>query len=307
LAESTEDIEARVIGVLSERGPQIGKELVAALPGVPVLALWQACYRSDTFRVSHFASYYLRYDITRDDQVRLSPSILRDFLSFTLFGLPGQRDQMIERQGTLANMHREISREKITVAQLVMKQLFISLGREVRSQLCAFIAGDLAYFLAHNEPREHAASGEMVKGSDVDIVIILGESLPDEIKTRIDAEMTALKSLYLRHPQYRHEIDFICKRKSTMEKQFQYTDIHDKIASKIAYESMFLGGSLTLYMEVREAMSQTGVDRLIEQDFDHALKDRKNAMRTLLNVPGDTIDDETRSLFYFSQERVEFS
>ncbi|HPE49260.1 MAG TPA: hypothetical protein PLR76_12715 [Hyphomonas sp.] len=307
MAESTEDIEARVIGVLSERGPQIGKELAAALPGVPVLALWQACYRSDTFRVSHFASYYLRYDITRDDQVRLSPSILRDFLSFTLFGLPGQRDQMIERQGTLANMHREISREKITVAQLVMKQLFISLGREVRSQLCAFIAGDLAYFLAHNEPREHAASGEMVKGSDVDIVIILGESLPDEIKTRIDAEMTALKSLYLRHPQYRHEIDFICKRKSTMEKQFQYTDIHDKIASKIAYESMFLGGSLTLYMEVREAMSQTGVDRLIEQDFDHALKDRKNAMRTLLNVPGDTIDDETRSLFYFSQERVEFS
>jgi len=307
LAESTEDIEARVIGVLSERGPQIGKELAAALPGVPVLALWQACYRSDTFRVSHFASYYLRYDITRDDQVRLSPSILRDFLSFTLFGLPGQRDQMIERQGTLANMHREISREKITVAQLVMKQLFISLGREVRSQLCAFIAGDLAYFLAHNEPREHAASGEMVKGSDVDIVIILGESLPDEVKTRIDAEMTTLKSLYLRHPQYRHEIDFICKRKSTMEKQFQYTDIHDKIASKIAYESMFLGGSLTLYMEVREAMSQTGVDRLIEQDFDHALKDRKNAMRTLLNVPGDTIDDETRSLFYFSQERVEFS
>jgi len=307
LAESTEDIEARVIGVLSERGPQIGKELAAALPGVPVLALWQACYRSDTFRVSHFASYYLRYDITRDDQVRLSPSILRDFLSFTLFGLPGQRDQMIERQGTLSNMHREISREKITVAQLVMKQLFLSLGREVRSQLCAFIAGDLAYFLAHNEPREHAASGEMVKGSDVDIVIILGESLPDEIKTRIDAEMTALKSLYLRHPQYRHEIDFICKRKSTMEKQFQYTDIHDKIASKIAYESMFLGGSLTLYMEVREAMSRTGVDRLIEQDFDHALKDRKNAMRTLLNVPGDTIDDETRSLFYFSQERVEFS
>jgi hypothetical protein len=305
--QTIDEIEQRVIRILSDKGPQSGKELAAALSDVPVLKLWQACYSSDTFRVSHFASYYLRYDITREDQVRLSPSILRDFLSFTLFGLPGQRDQMIERQGTLANMHREISREKITVAQLVMKQLFVSLGREVRSQLCAFIAGDLAYFLAHNEPREHSASGEMVKGSDIDIVIILSESLPDEIKTRIDAEMTALKSLYLRHPQYRHEIDFICKRKSTMEKQFQYSDIHDKIASKIAYESMFLGGSLTLYMEVRDAMSRTGVDKLIEQDFEHALKDRKNAMRTLLNVPGDTIDEETRSLFYFSQERVEFS
>ncbi|HPR07112.1 MAG TPA: hypothetical protein PLI17_10830 [Denitromonas sp.] len=307
VTDSTGELQQRVIGFIAENGPQLGKELALALPDVPVLALWQACYRSEAFHMSHFASYYLRFDITRDDQVRLSPSILRDFMSFTLFGLPGQREQMIERQGTLANMHREISREKIAVAQLVMKQLFVSLGREVRSQLCAFIAGDLAYFLAHNEPREHAASGEMVKGSDIDIVIILSESLPDEIKTRIDAEMTALKSLYLRHPQYRHEIDFICKRKSVMERQFQYTDIHDKIASKIAYESMFLGGSLTLYMEVRDAMSRTGVDRLIEQDFEHALKDRKHAMRTLLNVPGDTIDDETRSLFYFSQERVEFS
>ena len=303
----TQEIEARAIRIIEEKGPQIGKELAEAMPDVPVLALWQACNRSSVFLVSHFASYYLRYDITREDQVRLSPSILRDFMSFTLFGLPGQREAMIERQGTLSNMHREISREKISVAQLVMKQLFISLGREVRSQLCAFIAGDLAYFLAHNEPREHAASGEMVKGSDIDIVIILSESLPDEIKTRIDAEMTALKSMYLRHPQYRHEIDFICKRKSVMERQFQYTDIHDKIASKIAYESMFLGGSLTLYMEVRDAMTRTGVDRLIEEDFDHALKDRKNAMRKLLSAPADTLDDETRSLFYFSQERVEFS
>lgn len=302
-----QEIESRVIQLVVTNGPMIGKELAEALPDVPVLALWQACYRSQTFRVSHFASYYLRYDITREDQVRLSPSIQRDFLSFTLFGLPGQRDQMIERQGTLANMHREISREKISVAQQVMKQLFVNLGREVRSQLCAFIAGDLAYFLAHNEPREHEASGEMVKGSDIDIVIILSESLPDEIKTQIDSEMMVLKSLYLRHPQYRHEIDFICKRKSTMEKQFQYTDIHDKIASKIAYESMFLGGSLTLYMEVRDAMLRTGVDRLIEQDFEHALKDRKNAMHTLLAVPGDAIDEETRSLFRFSQERVEFS
>ena len=301
------EIEARLTRILEEKGPRIGMELSEEMPDVPVLALWQVCNRSKSLLISHFASYYLRFDITREDQVRLSPSILRDFLSFTLFGLPAQRYQMIERQGTLSNMHREISREKIGVAQDVKKQLFVSLGREVRSQLCAFIAGDLSYFLAHNEMREHSASGEMVRGSDIDIIIILSEALPDDIQERIDGEMVALKNFYLRHPKYRHEIDFICKRKSVMERQFQYSDIHDKIASKIAYESMFLGGSLTLYMEVRDAMVRTGVDRLIEDDFTHALKDRKNAMKALLNAPGDTIDDETRSLFYFSQERVEFS
>ena len=54
-------------------------------------------------------------------------------------------------------------------------------------------------------------------------------------------------------------------------------------------------------------MVATGVDRLIEADFEHALKDRKHAMQTLLQVSSDDIDDETRSLFYFSQERVEFT
>ena len=147
----------------------------------------------------------------------------------------------------------------------------------------------------------------MVKGSDIDIVIILSDSLPDSIQNKIDSDMIALKNYYLRHPQYRHEIDFITKRQSTMERQLQYADIHDKIASKIAYESMFLGGSLTLYMEVRDAMISTGVDRLIEADFEHALKDRKHAMQKLLLASSDDIDEETRSLFYFSQERVEFT
>ena len=307
MTKASDEIESRFLQVLKVKGPLVGKELATELSDVPVLALWQACFRSKSLLISHFASYYLRYDITRADQVRLSPSILRDFLSFTLFGLPGQREQMIERQGSLSNMHREISREKIALAQAVMKSVFLKLTREIRSQLCAFIAGDLAYFLAHNEPREHAASGEMVKGSDVDIVIILSDDLPDGVQQTIDAEMLRLKSIYLRHPAHRQEIDFITKRQSVMERQFGYGDIHDKIASKIAYESMFLGGSLTMYMEVRGAMSRLGVDKLIEADFDHALKDRKHAMRVLLNVDTATIDDETRSLFYFSQERVEFS
>ena len=155
------EIEARIEANLAEKGPRLGKELAADLYDVSNLALWQACYQSRKLHVSHFASYYLRFDITREDQVRLSPSILRDFLSFTLFGLPGQRDKMIERQGTLSNMHREISREKLSVAQAAMKQVFVTLGREIRSQLCAFIAGDLSYYLAHNEPREHSSRGSL--------------------------------------------------------------------------------------------------------------------------------------------------
>ncbi|MFN7180355.1 hypothetical protein [Hyphomonas sp.] len=300
------EIEARVIRTLEAKGPRIGKELALDLPDVPSLALWQACYKSRELHISHFASYYLRFDITRGDQVRLSPSILRDFLSFTLFGLPGQRDRMIERQGTLSNYHREVSKQKIDVAQEVMSSLLVKMPREIRANVCAFIAGDLAYFLAHNEPREHAGLGEMVKGSDIDIIVIY-QDLSDEIVKGIENDITELKNYYLRHPDYRHEIDFIVKSRAKMERQFGYTDIHDKIASKIAYESMFLGGSLPLYMNVRGAMKRTGVDELIEADFEHALHDRKHAMRTLLEWTSGELDEEIRSLFYFSQERVEFT
>lgn len=300
------EIEARVIETIRTKGPRIGKELAMDLPDVPSLALWQACYKSRELHISHFASYYLRFDITRGDQVRLSPSILRDFLSFTLFGLPGQRDRMIERQGTLSNYHREVSKQKIDVAQDVMSSLLVKMPRDIRANICAFIAGDLAYFLAHNEPREHAGLGEMVRGSDIDIIVIY-QDLSDEVVRGIEEDITELKNYYLRHPDYRHEIDFIVKSRAKMERQFGYTDIHDKIASKIAYESMFLGGSLPLYMAVREAMKRTGVDELIEADFEHALHDRKNAMRTLLEWTSGELDEETRSLFYFSQERVEFT
>ncbi|OZB13043.1 MAG: hypothetical protein B7X53_16920, partial [Hyphomonas sp. 34-62-18] len=68
------NIEERILKALAEKGPQLGKELAFAMPDIPVLALWQACFRSQSFLISHFASYYLRYDITREDQVRLSPS-----------------------------------------------------------------------------------------------------------------------------------------------------------------------------------------------------------------------------------------
>ncbi len=303
---SVADIEAEVVALLREKGPRIGKELAFDLPTVPPLALWQACYTSEALQISHFASYYLRFDITREDLVRLSPSILRDFLSFTLFGLAGQRYQMIERQGALSNYHRDVSRQKITIAQGILAKLLKQLSRDVRARMCAFIAGDLAYFLAHNEPREHAATGEMLRGSDIDIVVV-HDDLDAETVTMIETEISNLKNYYLRHPDYRHEVDFIVKTRKTMERQFAYTNIHDKIASKIAYESMFLGGSLPLYMDVRAVLEQTGVNDLIEADFEHALTDRKSAMKKLLAHPGGALDDETRSLFYFSQERVEFS
>ncbi|MEQ3629177.1 MAG: hypothetical protein ABNH49_11005 [Hyphomonas sp.] len=300
-----EAYEAAVRKLLAQNGPMLGKELAQALPEIPRLQLWQVCFSSEQLQISHFATYYLRYDITREDEVRLSPSILRDFLSFTLFSLPNQRRKLIERQGGISNLHREISLKKIALARQVMQAILAQLPLETKQYLCAFIAGDLAYFLAHDEPREVQSIGEIVRGSDIDIIIV-HDALPQAIIDMIEVEMRRHKLYFLRHPDHRQELDYICKSKKKMYSQLRYGDIHEKIASKIAYESMFLGGSLELYMSVRDELVSSGVQELIEQDFQKALLQRRSAMRTLIGIP-DSLDDNTRSLFYFSQERVEFS
>ena len=301
VAENSE----KVWEVLKRNGPQLGKELAAALPQLSHLALWQACFSDDDIQISHFASYYLRYDMQRADQVRLSPSVLRDFLSFTLLSLAGQRGAVIDRQVTLSNYHRTVSQGKIQIARTIMTDAMADISQEERGAMCAFIAGDNAYFLGHEEPRRIEQTGQTVSGSDIDIIII-HEGLSDETVKEIERKILQAKMFYLRTPRFNQEVDFIVKSVDKMFSQFAYSNIHEKIASKIAYESMFIAGSVRLYSQVVEELETSGVKQLIEEDFHRARELRQSAMRTLLHADPDTLDANTESLFFFSRERLEF-
>lgn len=299
-------LQAEIRQNLKRHGPMLGKELCERHTDQSYLHMWQACFSDPDIQISHFARYYLRFDVTREDMVRLSPSILRDFLSFTLFSLPGQRERVLSRQVGLSNHHREISVEKIRIAQAILIDILGKIPPREHHQLCAFIAGDLAYFLGHDEPREVKQTGDRVRGSDIDIIIVHDGLDPAHVEM-IDADMMAAKGYYLRHPGHRHEVDYICKPIERMFGQFAYGDIHEKIASKIAYESLFLAGSLELYGRIREEMEASGASSLIEDDFDEGLAERKHAMAALLAADPARIDDNIESLFFFSQERIEFT
>ena len=300
-----ETVRKEVVETIGQGGPMLGKELVERLPGRNYLELWQACFTSHEILISHFSRYYLRYDITREDFIRLSPSILRDFLSFTLFSTGDQREQVIDRQVTLSNHHRQVSMQKMRLARSILRQIMRKIPKDLHHIMCAFIAGDIAYFLAHTEPREVSAIGEMVNGSDIDIIIV-HDGLPDDIIELIDQEMMSFKVFYLRHPDYREEVDYICKDKRTMFGQLAYQTIDHKIASKIAYEAIFLAGSVELFAEIKNQVEASGTQDLIERDFLQGLEERKIAMRTLLSADASNLDKNTESLFFFSQERVEF-
>ena len=298
-------LKSEISSLVGFYGPMLGKELHEHLPDVELLKLWQACFTSNDLQLSQFSRYYLRYDIMRDDYIRLSPSILRDFLSFTLFSQDSQRDAILERLIRLSNRHREISRWKTHLARNVLADVFAELAIEDAQHVCAFIAGDLAYFLGHNEPREIEALGEMVRGSDLDIIIIHG-GLTGEKVEQINQRMLMAKNYMIRNPNLRQELDFIVKSQDRMFGQFAYETIQQKIASKIAYESMFMAGSIRLYTEVMEELRRSGTQDRIDADFEKGLSDRAAATTQLLRTDPESLDKNTRSLFYFSQERIEF-
>ena len=300
-----EDLHAAVVESITRNGPMLGKELAEHHSDRNHLQLWQACFTCDEVLISHFSRYYLRYDITREDSIRLSPSILRDFLSFTLFSTLGQRQQVIDRQVLLSNHHRKVSMEKTQIARNILRQIMRKLPKDDHHVMCAFLAGDIAYFLAHREPREVSSIGEMVNGSDIDIIIV-HDGLSEDSQKLIDQEMMSFKNYFIRHPDYREEVDYICKSKETMFNQLAYQNFDQKIASKIAYEAIFLAGSVELFAQIKNQVDAAGTTDLIERDFLYGLEERKQAMRTLLSTDASEIDRNTESLFFFSQERVEF-
>lgn len=291
------------------RGPMTGRELSEEIGDVNPILLWKACYQSELFRLINFARYYLRYDVTRDDMIRLSPSVLRDFLSFTLVYIAGQRGDATDMAAVLANKHRLISLKKLKFARNTLLSLSPDILEKIHYKACCFIAGDISYFLAHEEPRIHEPTGSKLYGSDIDIIVVHENDMDPDLIKRAEDEVLAYKHRCIKDPAIGQEIDFIFKPVQKMLSQFTYADIHQKIACKILYESFFLYGRLDLYEKLTTDLEFTGTVKKIENDFATALAGRKATIKKILSLGQDDLDnmdDNTQSLFFFSQERLEF-
>jgi len=302
-------IEEQVFHVLDEAGPLTGAELNARLSGVNPMDLWRECYQCNRFRITNFSRYYLRYDVTRDNQLRLSPSILRDFLTFSLVYLKRQQTEVVEKSALLANKHRAISNRKIGFARKAILSLEDNVLEKLNKSACFFVSGDLAYFLGHDVPRIHSQLETKVNGSDIDIVIIYNTEVDGELIKLAENQMLKFKYEALKDVTIGEEIDFIFKPVSKLLTQLQYRDIHEKIASKILYESFFLYGRLNIYDYLISQMEISGAKQKIEADFNTALRERKQTVGKILSIDSsiDIRDDkEVNSLFFFSQERLEF-
>jgi len=301
--------EENVFKCLSEHGPMTGQELQDHLKGINSIELWKICYQSNLFRITGFSRYYLRYNITRDNQLRLSPSILRDFLTYSLVYHRSQQTQAVEKSALLANKHRGISNRKIGFARKAILSLDEDTRRALNESACFFVSGDLAYYLGHDVPRVHAQLETKINGSDIDIVIVYNTEADIDLIKSAEEQMLAYKYKALKTPEIAEEIDFIYKPVSKLISQLQYRDIHEMIASKILYESFYLYGRMDIYEHLLTQMNLMGTRKKIEDDFNTALGERKETIGRILSLEKPLVlsdDPETQSLFFFSQERLEF-
>ena len=296
-----------IIHALADKGPMTGAELEAAIGTQDHFELWYQCFSSETLQISSFAHYYLRFDVTRGNLLRLSPSILRDFLTYTLIGLPHHRHEMHRRQLVLSNAHREISHQKLRIAMNILAEVEQEISEPSRLAMCAFVGGDIAYFMSHAEERPSSSTGENMSGSDIDIVVVYGPSADESDLDLLDKHLTQRKVQFMRDSRHRQELDFIIKPIDRVVSQTAYSTIDQKIACKIIAESMFAWGSTSLYMRLRHLLDQYEVSGKIHQDFQEAITERASAVDVLLHNHPKEISEQVKGLFYFSQERVEFS
>ena len=296
--------EKEIVSILSETGPLTGARL-AELTRMEPLALWRTCSKSRSIHLLSTARRFLRLDRTVEGYARLSPSIRREFLTYTYAGLENQREALQSEAERFRQEIRRISRSKQELARECVVSTLASLpGREdIVEKACFLIAGDIVYDMAHMVPRPEKSTGEMVRGSDLDIVVVARDDLSSELFDAFDAAFHKRKHLLLVND--REEIDYLIKSLSRVREQLRFDIFSSMVACKILDESRLLYGSPAVYQTVKDLLVEHRIpERLRELEYQAAVN-RRQAEVQLLKSGDPAGRSRYYNLFYTHAEEDE--
>jgi hypothetical protein len=249
-----------IVELLDHEGPLTGAELVDKTQHEP-LPLWQACRAAGEIRYELAGRRYLRLDRTIDGWARLSPSIRREFLTYTVFGGPGQEAAISERAKKLTRDSDRISRAKSYLARDAMASILAELGMgyPLAGKVAFIIAGDVTYRMAHAVPRPESSTGQMVRGSDLDVIAVAEDGFPEETLWQLDTAIYRKKYYLLVSPSHHEEIDYVVKRVAQVREQLRFDTFEHCVASKILHEGEMLCGSREVFDTVKKLVEESGV------------------------------------------------
>jgi hypothetical protein len=166
------------------------------------------------------------------------------------------------------------------------------------------IAGDITYQMAHRVPRPEKSSGQMVRGSDLDIIIVVSDALPADNLKALDDAIYRQKHYLLTHPDHREEIDYILKPLSKVRQQLAFDRFEHMVACKILCECQLLYGSPFFFEEIMALVNASGVRDKIAA-LEEAARAERAAAEQLLLAPAPPADSLPLDLFYTREESDE--
>ncbi len=295
----------QLIRILNERGPLTGKDLVRET-GMEVFSAWKAC-RSCTQILNRLVGRrYLRLDKKVVGYARLSPSIMREFLNYTIIGL---KEQTLAMESIAQSLQREIaaiSSKKMQLAgeTVVRVKEEHPDGEMIMERVAFIIAGDVVFNMAHSERRPEFSTGELVRGSDLDLIIVV-DNLSEALVKDLDRFVYREKFNLLINPASKEELDYIIKDIDTVREQLRFNNFKAMVASKILHEGLFLGGSRSIFDHIKNLLKEFGIEDKISLLEKKARQERVVAEKLLASAKNTDQDEELISLFYTTEEKEE--
>jgi hypothetical protein len=300
-------LENRIVRLIRERGPLTGAEICSALEE-DKLVLWRASRLSEDLQLITVGRHYLRLDRNIEGFARLSPSILREFLTYSVIGLRGELPALRRRADQIELHIKAVSREKLNLSRTLISALTGQLECEflLREQACFIIAGDIIYEMAHDVPRPERSTRKMIRGSDIDLVVVVDDGFPKGLMERLDTVIYREKQRILMAPHLREEIDYIVKDLARVRTQLAFDTFRHMLACKILQEGVLLYGCESLFLEIKSMLEVQGITEKLANMERYARRSRTDVEDYLLTEDLDRIRKGNLSYFYPSEESEEF-
>jgi len=301
------EIERDIIRLIEAQGPLTGAEVLEAMDR-DILLLWRSCKLSRKLSIRTIGPRYLRLDCRIDGFARLSPSILREFLTYSVIGLAVDPDATLRKAEKIRSHIEEVTRSKSELAYAIITAAVERFENSalVHQQAAILIAGDIVYNMAHDVPRPERSTGRLVNGSDMDIVVVVDDLFPKRLIPALDEIIYQEKQRILMTPHLREEIDYVVKDMSRVRKQMRFDAFRHMVACKILQEGTLLYGSETLFGAIKGMLREEGVTERLLTLEDQARMFRRNAERELLQRDPEELGEACRELFYPTEESEEF-
>jgi hypothetical protein len=304
---SPHDLETRIIQLINDRGPLTGAEISAATQE-DQLSLWRASRLSKNLQITTIGRRYLRLDRNIEGFARLSPSILREFLTYSVIGLREGLPALRHRADQVETHIKAVSRGKFELSRALLFGLLGEMECEflMKGQACFMIAGDIVYDMAHDVPRPERSTGKMIRGSDIDLVVVVDDAFPKGLMERLDGVIYQEKQKILMAPHLREEIDYIVKDLGRVRTQLAFDTFRHMLACKILQEGVLLYGSENLFHEIKSMLHDQGITEKLTTMEHQAQIFRSEAERHLLTEDPGRIREGSLSYFYPEEESEEF-